>query len=92
MATAHCTWNGWLLALSKHVKHIRGDCSAAWLTNKVSLKGGRPITSRLLQDYLISQEAGSANATGERDKGEGEEEGGVGVAQVLLFSLALGIH
>lgn len=66
MATPHCTWNRWLLALCEHVKHTCGKCSA------VLLKDGRPITSRLLPDYLISLEAGLANATGE---GDGREEG-----------------
>ncbi len=69
MATAQYTWNRWLLALGKYVKHICGDGSAASLTNKAPLKDGRPITSRLLLDYLISQEAGSANAMGEKEKG-----------------------
>lgn len=78
LATAQCTCNGWVLALGDHVKHIRGDCSVASVTNKASLKDRRPITSRLLLDYLISQEAGSTNATGEKGKG-GE---GVEVAQV----------
>lgn len=76
LATARHTRNGWLLALGKHVKHIRGDCSAASLTNKALLKDRRPITSRLLQDYLISQEAGSTNATGEEEKGGGGVVGG----------------
>lgn len=89
MATAQCTWNGCLLALCKHVKHIRGDCSAASLTNKASLKDGWPIISRLRPDYLISQEAESANATRVKEKGRGREHG---VTQVLLFSLVLGIH
>lgn len=90
MATAQCTWNGWILASCKHVKHILGDCSAASLTNKALLKHGRPITSCWLPDYLISQEAGSANALGEKE--QGEERRGVGVAQVFLFSPVLGIH
>lgn len=69
MATPQCTWNGWLLALCKHVKHACGSCSA-----------GGPITSRLLPDYpdISGGRISQCNSREEGSQGEGG-----GVAQVF---------
>lgn len=69
LAAARCIWNGWLLALHKHVKHIHSDCGMALLTNKALLKSRQPITSHPRPGYVTSQETISAYAPGEREMG-----------------------